>query len=967
MKIKKKKASISRTTILLLIMFLVSSIIFARLLFLQVVNGDMYREKADTTYVRTLNESAPRGTILDRNGVVLASNQISYSVVYNQTAETKLVFYPTIDKVMDILLNNGEKLKDDFMIKYDDKKDSYSFFFTTIDENAKKLQELRLKKDNGMEEKAIEDLSEEFKSRGEVFKKKSNEEQTPLIDDKLLEYSAKDTYEYIRDKLLKISYESFFLKLCDLYKIDKNKSIEYFSKYFNYDATTENFERIMSKFKDSESPYSDDIKALVQTLGLKDKKFIKEKERAYVIIGSAMRLQLFSGFSPIVISNDISELTADIINQQISDMPGVDITTEPVRYYPFGTLASNIIGHLRSISAESSEDYDLRGYNVSKDYVGALGIESAFEEELRGDTGGSVVKLNANGRVVSTLGSMSPSPGETIQLTIDKDVQHVAEKSIEALMTRLQTQKIFEDANTGNATRGAAVMIDIETGEIIASASPTGFDPNDFAAPGKLTIEKNNYYFDDENNTNTRKFYDDFVKRMRLNMSYDELFPIVDGRRNDKYNLMPQPFINYATMYFNSPGSTFKPVTAIAGLSEGIITPQTLIHDNLIYSEYPGTENQFRDWNTYSFGDISVARAIEVSNNYFFFSVGDWLFKQRGPNKLAEYAWMFGLGADPTNKDSFNSTGIEIEEDFGQTYNDYSYRNLHINDFMILIHRQILIDNNINLEETDEDVIEIKDIKNELNNEIKDQIINNTVEESKGRIYNLLGDLAIKQDIPDENLTYAYINLINRMYEKIEESKYPGNSLNASIGQGMSAYTPLQLAVYMATLANQGERKSAHFVKNILDSDDNIVKSFSGETLSKLDIDPGHYAAILQGLKQVNYGEDGTVNEGVLNDFPIKIAGKTGSATYAEGIEEKFGRTSYAVYAGFAPADNPKVAFSVVVFDGGHGGIVAPVVLRMLEAYFKDELKAQGYTPKHNLIGYDEIDMNSFIDEIYRK
>ncbi|MCL2320668.1 MAG: penicillin-binding transpeptidase domain-containing protein [Oscillospiraceae bacterium] len=961
---KKEKFKFPRTTVLLIFMFIVSSILFVRLIFLQVVNGDAYRERVNTSSVRTLIDPAPRGKILDTNGVVLADDIVSYFIVYNQTPETKLSFYPTIDKVMNIMAENGEKLNDNFNIKYDanSTENPYSFDFSATDEEARKQQELRFKKDNGLEIKATYDLGDELKG-------KSDDEKQILIDKKLLEYTAEDTYNYIKDDILEISYKSFFLNLCDLYSIDKDKSIEYFDEYFNLSVKT--VDNVMKTFRGSSYPLSSDIKALIESLGLDNKKFDKAKERAYVIIAAQMRLQMFSGYAPIVISNSIKDITATIVNQKLSDLPGIDINFEPVRYYPFGTLASNVLGYLGSISADNSEAYSLKGYDISKDYVGAQGIEKAFENDLKGSIGGRVVKLNDQGRVVAELGSMSPSPGNDVQLTINKDVQVATEDSLQVVMQRLQDDNhLFPDANSGNATRGAAVMINVKTGEVISLASLPGLDPNDFATPGSLTPEKSNKYF----NTDYQAFYDSFVKKMGLSISFDKLFPIDEntGKPYDYYDLTPKPFVNYATEPLVSPGSTFKPITAVAGLSEGLITTTQTIPDEYRYTRYdkPGiVNNQFKDWNAVPYPDVNVTKAIVVSNNHFFFTVGDWLQEFRGPNKLAEYAWKFGLGADPVNYNAKdNATGIEIHENFGQTFNDYSYRHTYMDGFISDIDSQILNDNNINIAITNEDSDDIKNIKNQLRDEIEYQILHNTIEKDHGKIYELLRNLTVKLNVPQENFDYGYVNLTNRMNEKINESIYPGNSLNAAIGQGMDQYTPLQLAVYMATLANQGERKSVHVVKDILDPNGNIIKNITSQTLSKLDIKPEDYAAILQGMKEVNFAEDGgTVGEGVFNGFPIAIAGKTGSATFAEGTEDLIGRTSYAVYTGFAPADNPEVAFSVVVFDGGHGGAVAPVVLRMMEAYFKDELKANGYKPKQDLKGYEKYDMNSYINEIYSK
>jgi len=184
------------------------------------------------------------------------------------------------------------------------------------------------------------------------------------------------------------------------------------------------------------------------------------------------------------------------------------------------------------------------------------------------------------------------------------------------------------------------------------------------------------------------------------------------------------------------------------------------------------------------------------------------------------------------------------------------------------------------------------------------------------------------------------------------------NMYNASIGQGISNFTPLQLVNFVGTLANGGDRYKLHLVKEIKDADGNVVEKVKPEIVEKTNVSKENLAAVREGMARVNAGADGTA-AAVFKDFPIRTAGKTGSATFSNS-QDAYGRTSYGVYIGFAPVDNPKIAVAVIVFDGGHGGFTAPVAKSMYEAYFKKELnKDKPDTAKASDAGQKENTKNS--------
>jgi len=168
------------------------------------------------------------------------------------------------------------------------------------------------------------------------------------------------------------------------------------------------------------------------------------------------------------------------------------------------------------------------------------------------------------------------------------------------------------------------------------------------------------------------------------------------------------------------------------------------------------------------------------------------------------------------------------------------------------------------------------------------------------------------------------------------EMKSPAQIVLASIGQGMDNFTPIQLVSYISTLANGGTRYKLHLVDKITDNDGNIVQEFKPEVLNTVSLSKSTLDAVKKGMKAVNNTTEGTAAT-AFSGFPIQTAGKTGTADFATDQREK-GRSPYATYVSYAPADDPQIAVAAVVFDGGHGGNIASVVRSVYEAYFKDEL-----------------------------
>lgn len=310
------------------------------------------------------------------------------------------------------------------------------------------------------------------------------------------------------------------------------------------------------------------------------------------------------GRSSYTFAEDVSTELLSLITD--GHYKGVTIRTAAARVYNT-KLAAHILGTVGAIWQEewhSDEStgyvgYADRGYNMN-DLVGKDGVEKAFEEYLHGKDGRRLITTDENGKITGELYTREPQPGGTVALTIDIDLQQVVEDTLAATIEGMMDKDSYQRG-------GAAVVIGVGTGEVLACASYPTYDLETF------------------------------------NQDYEQLAE--DERL---------PMFNRATQGIYAPGSTFKLCTSAAALEEGIITPTSVIEDKGIYTYYRDPQPMCWIWRQAgtTHGRINVSQAIVDSCNYFYYEVG----RLTGIKKLNSYATAFGLG---------QSTGIEIGDASG--------------------------------------------------------------------------------------------------------------------------------------------------------------------------------------------------------------------------------------------------------------------------------------------------------------
>ncbi len=904
---KKIRKFLNRYTALIIVSMCIFSVLLIKLVYMQVLNHQYYLDQSNNDSIKEITEPGPRGDIVDKDGAVLATDHQSYNLTFMETEESKKLFFETMEKVFNNLDSKAEPTNDTFTLKIN----PYRFDFNTEDSTVAQNLELRFKKDRGLDEAVIHSIKS-------LNDKKWND----------LSLSQQAT---VNAALLKITPEETFNLLWKQY------TDWYFTKKSKVSQAT----------KDKINNYS-----------------IEEKRRFMVIL-DALKMQSFSGYKPVVIAENIKRDTAFAFQEKFNELPGVDITEQPKRSYPNGDLASAVLGNVSRISADNEEKYEEKGYDVNTDLIGVAGIEGVLETRLKGTKGEKLVEVNKMGRIVKEKYKSEPYPGQKVQLTISSPIQSVAEKALDqALLYRRNHPREIEDVDTTNANRGAVVVLNVKTGEVLALVSKPGFDPNLFTDPSKITPDVLKQYYSPDYEKLGRAYIE---QRGLLSLNpgltedqlLDKLFPVDTSSKSEKpvrkdlYDIFPKQLYNYATSSLIPPGSSFKPVTAVAGLETGTITPNITFDDEGSYGVGLKTPILFpADGRN---GTVDLKQAIAKSSNPYFMDLGRKLKNSFGDDILADYAWKYGLGVKP-NSGTNPSTGIEIHESFGQVYNTWSYNNICATSFSIQTMEALKKGNGhpvIDLYENINDTKEVKKIKSDIINKFKDSI--KTANFDSASYKDLLKKLVETDDSykgktfksSDFKAILAEIQSIT-VYTGHSEATTPGNMYNASIGQGMSLFTPLQLADYVATLVNGGNRYKVHLVNKIFDADGTLVEDNKPEVLNPTGVSQSTIDSVKSGMESVT--TEGTAAAAFVNfkSF-MSTGGKTGSATFRND-QATMGRTSYSFFVGFAPYDNPEIAVCAVMFDGGYGSSVAPVVRDVYEAYFKDQLKSKGYVPPDDFV-----------------
>lgn len=316
--------------------------------------------------------------------------------------------------------------------------------------------------------------------------------------------------------------------------------------------------------------------------------YTEREKRIIAGVRYEMFIRSFSLSNRYTFAEDIPMDTVVRLKEASYTLEGMDIIEEAIRIYAAGDVAPHLIGTVGAIDADEYAENKEKGYALN-DVIGKAGIEKAMESELRGTKGTRTLEL-LNGAVVSDTVTKEAVPGHTVKLTIDSKYQRNVQEILENHIIWLNSQTNPKAKGTG-ANAGAIVVLDAKNGALLAAATSPTYDINDYL---------------------------------------NDYASVVGGENS--------PLTNRATNGLYRPGSTFKTVTATAGLNEGIINRNSTIRCSNVYTYWEDYKPKCTGWH----GSINVITAIEKSCNIFFYETG----RLMGINTLADYANQYGLGSD---------------------------------------------------------------------------------------------------------------------------------------------------------------------------------------------------------------------------------------------------------------------------------------------------------------------------------
>jgi penicillin-binding protein 2 len=547
-------------------------------------------------------------------------------------------------------------------------------------------------------------------------------------------------------------------------------------------------------------------------------------------------------YRPLVILNDISPSLQAVVAEHQDELPGVGVEAMPERIYPQNTLAGQLLGYVREISEEEITQFNQNpeaindGFEYAQgDMVGKDGVEKSYDYWLRGKEGVQQVEVDNNARPLFKENIQDPRPGGTVQLTIDADLQGVVENTLDEVL--MNVQKTHSDSKNG-----AAVVIDVNTGKILAMASRPAMNPND-------------------------------------------LIGIISEETAKKYFIDESAAYNKALSGLYAPGSTIKPLTAVAALQSNVITPEETIYDAMSSLGTAWDQSQgFPEWGGNNFGAVNMNRGLAKSSNIYFEVVGRRVF-DANPEMISQIAHEFGLGV---------LSGVDLPGEVRGSAPSAEWKKA---TYQPEYDRQ-----------RDE---KLKAIESKY----AEKLANAADDKTRQK-------LLASQETEKKQVEDWYKQMI-----RYEVDWRPYDSYNNAIGQGYNCYTPLQLANYIATLVNGGKHFKPYLVDKITDPvEGTIMKENKPELLNTVSISPDKLEVVKKGMSAVT-SAGGTADFLFLDVPEFTGGGKTGTAQIGSK-NTILGESYNGVFVAFAPYDNPQIAFAGVIEYGGHGGDTAGYVAK---------------------------------------
>lgn len=624
-------------------------------------------------------------------------------------------------------------------------------------------------------------------------------------------------------------------------------------------------------------------------------RFNNVKAVGILTIDNTLNRQGSFGYRPINIVYNLDESTVLKIEEKIDSASGIVVETIPIRSYPNRNLASHVLGYMGPIAtAEEVDKYVNEKAYLRDEIIGKTGIEESYQDNLKGKNGRSLVTVDSSGNRRETISQTKSEPGDDVYLSIDAKLQKQAEESLKGVLEALRETGFYESEYGSfrpykmapHAESGAVVVSDVKTGEVLALASYPNYDPNLFSTG--------------------------------ISGSDWEALQVEDSDGP----LAPRPMLNIATQTAVMPGSTFKLVTALAALEKGL-DPLAINNCHgfmeignrrfscLIYTESGLTH-----------GEENLYGAIRDSCNYYFYTLalgenpedGDSLTTKLELNDIRIAAEMLGLD---------EQTGIEINIPREAKGNVPSIgKKVEVTKLML----KDYLDKNLTLFIKEG----VKKSRADFEQDIADivKFTDNPKDWSRKAIIDFFDERGYDPLVVPEGQRAGIADTIKYTY--LNQAVWDiTDMLNIVIGQGQNAYTPIQMNRAIATLTNGGYLNKLTLINKVKNHDSGEILFENVPENERIDIKDKKY------LEDIKYGTLlVSQKNAVLNQLPIDIGIKTGTAEVEGKNPDGTDYDTYAWMVGFAPYDNPEIAISIVLTQGDTSYNASPIMRDIIARYF---------------------------------
>lgn len=619
-------------------------------------------------------------------------------------------------------------------------------------------------------------------------------------------------------------------------------------------------------------------------------------------------IQSYWASKSITVLKNLGTDLAMAIESYSYELTGFSVTEKSLRVYPQGTVASHVIGYLGRITAENLSYYQDQNYDVES-LVGISGIENRMERFLTGSSGERIgsrkVEVTNGGRILSELEYTAPKSGDNVYLTIDTNLQRIAEVALRQNIQEIndrqhqlyENSKEHYDALVSQrggkeiqyASVGAAVVMNVKTGDVLALVSEPNYNPNLFSS----------------------------------GISSADYNAILNDAR--------KPMFNKAISSSDTPGSIFKLCVSLAGLEEGVITADETMYDYGEYRKYvTGNEKGpmcgwYRDAGV-GHGVINIVKAINYSCNYFFYEVADRL----GIDRIKKWASALGL----LEKTNIELTGESkgVVGDQKTLYDKDRPINNQDTSLPILVDRQL------------------RSTLKECAERSKKTLTDKQLDDIVSRCFAMIGMnmqemfSAIEKLLADEyGMTRTIVRYDTRykIYSSIVQVTWTNTTtIQTGIGQSITTVTPIGVARYISALVNGGYVYDAHIVDKVTSANGEIIYEQKPNLVRKLDINLANIDTIKSGMKEMVTAEEDTfsIARNYFSTFKYKdqIGGKTGTAQVSDiNIEDN------AWFVAFAPYDDPEIAIVTYIPNGYSGSMASRTVKDIIEYYLDRKYVAE--------------------------